>query len=171
MILITQDIYKGPLTKGYDIYMTITNHIGTGALIGLTVANPVFAVPMALLSHFVLDALPHFGYKGEGGYGFLFKHKLARGVTYADIVIAIIVAAMLLRLSPVALLIGIIALSPDIMWPIRYMVYERKGKMPPEGYLSWFHWHIQKYERPWGLGVEAVYLLVIIYLLKNSIRV
>ncbi len=41
--------------------MTATNHAVTGAIIGLTVANPVAAVVAALLSHFILDMIPHFG--------------------------------------------------------------------------------------------------------------
>ena len=40
--------------------MTATNHALTGAIIGFTVVAPL-AFLVAILSHFVLDAIPHFG--------------------------------------------------------------------------------------------------------------
>lgn len=45
--------------------MTGTNHGITGAMIALTVKEPLLAVPVSLISHFVCDALPHFGVKDE----------------------------------------------------------------------------------------------------------
>ena len=47
--------------------MTATNHALTGAAIGFIVGVPAIAIPLALISHFVLDAIPHFrsGIEGE----------------------------------------------------------------------------------------------------------
>jgi hypothetical protein len=42
--------------------MTLTNHLLTGAAIAKLLPSPV-AIPIAFASHFVLDALPHFGCK------------------------------------------------------------------------------------------------------------
>ena len=44
--------------------MTASNHVAAGALIG-AVINPWLAAPAAVTSHFVLDAMPHYGYEGE----------------------------------------------------------------------------------------------------------
>ncbi len=41
--------------------MTGFNHAVTGALIAGAVGNPFLAIPLAFASHFVLDAIPHFG--------------------------------------------------------------------------------------------------------------
>jgi hypothetical protein len=41
--------------------VTASNHVVTGALIATAVAQPAAAIPLALASHFVLDALPHYG--------------------------------------------------------------------------------------------------------------
>lgn len=41
--------------------MTATNHALTGTAIGLLVGVPIFALPFAFASHFILDALPHYG--------------------------------------------------------------------------------------------------------------
>lgn len=43
--------------------MTATNHALSGALIGLAITQPVIALPLALVSHFMLDSVPHFGIK------------------------------------------------------------------------------------------------------------
>ncbi len=43
--------------------MTATNHALAGAAIGLSITQPVLALPLALASHFVMDAIPHFGIK------------------------------------------------------------------------------------------------------------
>jgi len=57
--------------------MTITNHILAGAIIGAVIKEPALALPIAFASHFVMDALPHFGYEGNKGYGEALKHKLS----------------------------------------------------------------------------------------------
>jgi hypothetical protein len=37
-----------------------------GAIIALAISQPLIALPLAFVSHFVLDALPHYGYGGGG---------------------------------------------------------------------------------------------------------
>lgn len=44
--------------------MFLTNHVITGAVIALAANNPVLAAPLAFASHFALDSVPHFGFKG-----------------------------------------------------------------------------------------------------------
>ena len=41
--------------------MTATNHALTGTAVALTISNPFIALPVALASHFICDAIPHFG--------------------------------------------------------------------------------------------------------------
>ena len=43
--------------------MTATNHALTGATIATLVRQPYLAIPLAFLSHFFCDALPHFDIK------------------------------------------------------------------------------------------------------------
>ena len=45
--------------------MLITNHVLSGALLGLTAPTPASAAARGFVSHFVLDALPHFGVDEE----------------------------------------------------------------------------------------------------------
>ncbi len=39
--------------------MYLPSHISAGTLIGLATQNPIFAGAAAFVSHFVLDAIPH----------------------------------------------------------------------------------------------------------------
>ena len=48
--------------------MVITNHVLAGSLIGIGIKEPTLAITLAFVSHFVMDALPHFGYPGRKGY-------------------------------------------------------------------------------------------------------
>lgn len=43
--------------------MRAINHTITGATIGALIQNPVIALPIALISHLVLDIIPHSGDK------------------------------------------------------------------------------------------------------------
>ena len=62
----------------------MTNHMVTGAVIALVVKQPALALPLAFLSHFVLDALPHYGERGEEQ---MFS-RLTRAVIVTDLVVA-----------------------------------------------------------------------------------
>jgi len=42
----------------------VTNHVLSGALIGAVVRRPAAAFALGVASHFALDALPHWGWKG-----------------------------------------------------------------------------------------------------------
>src|SRR5688572_12550977 len=109
--------------------MTTSNHILAGTLIALTIKEPLLALPLAFASHFVLDALPHYGYDGDG-YGEALKHKLTYLMEFFGLA-----GLTLIYLSGafgwnLALLAAFFAVSPDIEWPYRYFLFERKGLEP-----------------------------------------
>ena len=144
--------------------MTGTNHFLAGAAIGLTVGNPVVAVPVAFASHFVLDALPHFGVEYDEKlkrrpkiFHYIVTIDAAIGATF--LALALLLAyTQSLWLVPVCM---IAALSPDFIWIYRYTIRERFGTLPPlpKGPLTRFHSNIQRYERLWGIAVEVLFLV------------
>ena len=79
--------------------MFVSNHILSGALIGSYVANPAVAVVLSFMSHFVLDALPHFGYK-TGGYEHSFSQPLTKVVVPFEVVAIALSIFCLLYTSP-----------------------------------------------------------------------
>lgn len=39
--------------------MLITPHVSTGVAVGVLLGNPLLVIPVALMSHFLLDSVPH----------------------------------------------------------------------------------------------------------------
>lgn len=51
---------------GTVVVVLVTNHVLSGALIGAAVRRPLPAAALSVASHFVLDAVPHWGEFGQG---------------------------------------------------------------------------------------------------------
>lgn len=146
--------------------MTATNHAITGAIIAVTIDKPVIALPLALLSHFVTDMLPHFGYKGHLGYGEKLKRKLAVFMMVIDPIAFIPFIALLLahHVSFWIYAAAFLALAPDFHDFIAHFVFKKPKQ------FNWFSRmasKIQWCERPWGAFVElAWYIGGLIILVK-----
>ncbi len=136
--------------------MTATNHVLTGVLIASVVHSPEIALPVAFLSHFVLDSLPHYGDKSVVIGSTKFNIILA-----VDIYIALMCLAAVYLLHPahtqVLILGGILAASPDLMWIPDFINGLLKRPAPTYGPIRRFHSRIQKYARPNGMRIEAAY--------------
>ena len=143
--------------------MTATNHAITGAAVGLLIKVPLLAIPAAVLSHFVIDALPHFKVRGE--ILERNRNKLFWLANLFDLGFAI----MLFVILPIALrpflpvwvtatcmAAGIV---PDAIWFWR--VYEEiKTKLvKPKGRVSILHSRIQWSETPPGIVVEVLWFV------------
>ncbi len=142
--------------------MIITNHFLVGVGVATIVSEPALALPLAFASHFGLDALPHWGYDG-GGYGQVFKHrayKVIIGMSVTSMAVSLVWLARSDEYGWLAMVAGLVAISPDLMWPYRYFLFERQGKTPPGGPITRFHQRIQWMERPWGMYVEFLFLAV-----------
>lgn len=138
--------------------MTTANHLLVGTLIGLTIKQPALALPIAFASHFVLDALPHYGYNGDG-YGEALKHKTtlvmeALGIT--GFIALLMTGIYGLNLPTLA---AFVAVSPDLEWPYRYFRFETKGEIPGNSAFTRFHKKIQWGERKWGIFIEVPFFI------------
>jgi hypothetical protein len=148
--------------------MTATNHALTGTLIASLISNPGLAIIMAFASHFLLDALPHFGFKDNTDR---YKGQLFKGVLIVDMVFFIIFLSLLLilelKISLVILLLCIFAaISPDITNIPRFLrELKTKKEIKTNNFFIKFHTRIQKFERPWGIGVEVLVAIVLFSLL------
>jgi hypothetical protein len=141
--------------------VTATNHTATGILIGAVITQPYLAIPAALASHVVMDALPHFG--GDISHtAKRFKIYLAIDCGMAASLLALVFAA-----APTGWLLmlvcGIVAASPDLLW-IPFWIDELRGKKRRKGnrvtrFLSWIQWG----ERRWGWTIELVWFAVAAY--------
>lgn len=136
--------------------MTATNHTLTGALIAAVVPNPIMAICLAFMAHFVLDALPHFAFKDTKSSKFLYFLSADMGVAAA-----ILLALFLLHPPHWALLIagGIACASPDLMW-LRYLIHDIKGQKLSLGPIARFHAKVQwaEIQNIKGLVAEIIWL-------------
>lgn len=147
--------------------MTATNHALTGAVVILALKEPVLALPLALISHFVLDVIPHFGIH-EDDVVKRNGHWLFRRVVGVDVVL-VICSLILLPLIAHQHINGwwilasmLAALAPDAVWIYRFAHEVRTKLARPHGRFARFHQWIQWSEQPWGLAVEIVWFSAMI---------
>lgn len=135
--------------------MTATNHTLAGAIIGASIANPVLALLLALVSHLLLDLLPHFGKISIKTRQF----KLYLG---ADIALASLVLLGILIVLPANWLLiiacGVIAASPDLLSFPRWLAALKNQKYT-QNKLQNFLGRIQWGETKRGLIFEIPFAI------------
>lgn len=110
--------------------MTGINHGMTGAVIALTVKNPIVAVPLAFFSHFSQDIIPHWNYGVNRGINKnpTFFTKRFNYTLAADFLTSVVLMIVLAILFPAHKWIiwacMIAAASPDLMWAY-YRLYKQ----------------------------------------------
>lgn len=141
--------------------MTGVNHALTGALIGGVIAQPVLAIPLAFASHFVCDAIPHFGQE-PGKRNWKFKSVLA----FDGFALSIGLVIALATENYFPAFTALVAISPDFVWIARYIFKEKWGTINPGPKNKFSQWHssIQKYETEQGIFVEIPYFILLLLL-------
>lgn len=131
--------------------MTATNHVIAGALIATAVHNPWAALPLAFLSHFVMDMLPHFGL----GPKVVLGSPRYLWILFTDLAIAaVILIALLFNGEFLLVACAVAAASPDAIWGY-YFYYEFVVKEPKiKNRFAEFLIKIQWAEFPGGMLVE-----------------
>lgn len=141
--------------------MTATNHAATGAVIVMLVQYPLIALPLALISHFALDVLPHYGVP----YDKRPQHQTFGRVLLVDVIMFPITAVMLMVVAGtfwwLVMIAMFLAISPDFVWVYRYW-REKKGVILAQNPLTHWHSRIQWGERPWGWIIEMAWFVLII---------
>jgi hypothetical protein len=143
------------------------NHAAVGGLIALALPLPL-AVPLAFASHFVLDALPHYGIEHD----WRDSSKLWKWFGIVDFLAGWIVIgglSLLLRRYDV-FLCGLVAASPDFVWVWRIMRHRSFNLSDNKSRFSRWHKNIQQFERPWGIYIE-IPLAVVLFILLFHVAV
>lgn len=145
--------------------MTGTNHGMTGAVIALLVKEPLLAVPLSFASHFVCDAIPHFGVIDKPGEpdNELFTKKYDV-ILVADFLVAVAIMFILGGLFPsqkwVIWSCMVAAAIPDAMWAYYRLYVEKIRKHKPKyDPLARFHIFIQWSETHQGIILEIVWFV------------
>lgn len=142
--------------------MTETNHALAGALIGLAISEPLVAAPLAFASHFVLDAVPHYGSRLPDKI--LLKTKRFKVYLLADASACILLVLILALARPrnwlLAAICAFVATVPDLFWLKKFISINKTGKdILSRNWFMRLHAIVQWSARPSGLAVEAAFLI------------
>lgn len=141
--------------------MTGFSHTTTGVVIALAIHHPAIAVPLAFLSHFVLDALPHYGDDKRDG-----SDRFFRRFIIADAIAGVGLALFMMFLFPehklLIALCGIFATIPDLMWLPNHIRQAKNLEEKPRNRIMQWHQHIQ-FEHPvWGIVAEIIWAIAML---------
>ena len=147
--------------------MTATNHALTGVLIGLAVGNPWIALPASLASHFVCDAIPHFG-QGRNNPEWL-RSRFFKRLLIADAIACVALVIVLWSFQPTHWLLAaacaFIATSPDFYWIGKFRsALAHKSTAQNRGF-GYFASIIQWFQKPSGAAVEIAWTVGMIVLI------
>lgn len=144
--------------------MTATNHAVTGAIVGLAVANPLLAIPLAFVSHFALDAIPHFDPPGNADkriatHDFR-KQLLLDALCCGALVLALFLTGVQNWLN--AAICAFAAASPDLFWIPKFIRAQKGQKqLPLRNPFLVLHSKVQWLTGPKLWPVEAVWLIAV----------
>lgn len=150
--------------------MTATNHVLTGAVIALSVQNPVIALPLAVMSHFALDGLPHFDLKINDHSSGRFQMLLYSDMFVASVVL-LSIAATRPAFWPLMIACGILAASPDLMWFPNYLRGLKGQKLKTNGAIASLHSKVQWLTGPFGAAIELLWFLLALSLITLALVV
>jgi hypothetical protein len=140
--------------------MTATNHALTGAAIGLISGQPLIAIPLAILSHYVLDAIPHYEPKDIDNRlnSHFFRNYLILEVLFCFLIV-VVLAVSQPAYWPLAAVCAFLAAAPDFFW-INFYLKKRSGQPWRPNKYSRFAVKIQWFAKPIGAIVEVVWFAV-----------
>lgn len=146
--------------------MTAPNHALTGAVIGLTIHEPLLAAPLAFLSHFACDAIPHYDPPTQDGVARLSSKKFIREFLILGGALCLVLVIVLAIAQPkhwvLAAVCAFLAASPDLFWIPRFIHIMRTHKdidMTKRNWFSRFHSFVQWKTGPQFLSLEAVWFV------------
>lgn len=144
--------------------MTAPNHALTGAVIGLTVSNPVLALPLAVVSHFACDMVPHYDPPETNVVQRLRSKRFFREFIIVGAALCFLVVLVLAVSRPrhwlVAAICAFLAVSPDLFWLPRFLRVRSTGKDVKLNPFLKLHEKIQINSGSQFLWVEAIWFVV-----------
>ncbi|HWB38859.1 MAG TPA: hypothetical protein VG604_01310 [Candidatus Saccharimonadales bacterium] len=140
--------------------MTGVNHGLTGGLIGKLLPLPL-VIPVAFVSHFVLDMLPHYGISHKKRDRSMFWKVFFTLDTLATLGLAIYAVA---QKHYTMFLGGLAATMPDYVWVAHVISTRSFNLSSSKNRFSKWHASIQGLERPWGLWIELPLTAILFYI-------
>jgi len=147
--------------------MTATAHALIGASIAVKVVNPILGIPLAIISHFVADLIPHW----DAGTNHRQKSLMRLRVEAAlDVLLGFALVYLIFRnlVDPRYLFVMVIAAQlPDWLEAPSFMF---NINVPPFSWLDWLGHKIQsRAQLPWGLVTQIVIVATLVLLATINI--
>ncbi len=151
--------------------MTATNHALTGAAIGLVVGQPLLAIPLAFVSHFICDAIPHFRSslpERQMFQSWWFKKYLVIEAIFVFTILGYFAATQPINWQ-LAIVCAGVAVLPDVFLFNRFYKVSNNKKWKPSLFIR-FSSGIQWFERPIGGLVEAAWFVAALLIIMPFVR-
>jgi hypothetical protein len=130
---------------------------------GLAVGNPALILPLAFISHFAQDAIPHYDVPGKDELDVLSSRRLGIELIPQFILCVLIVAILTLSRPShwfIAVLAAFLATSADLLWIPKFVVAQREGRLLANSNWFWrFHHWVQWKTSPKLWWVELVWFV------------
>lgn len=151
--------------------MTATGHALVGASIASLVPNPAISLPLAILSHFLGDKLPHWDVmtdKGKSKRQIFFQATL--DVLVGFLLVGIIFIGYWHSPNPVVILLGAFAAQLPDWLELPYFLFGKNFPVAYQNYKiqKWVHdaWFDSRLPAPWGVVTQTV--IVLLFLLLST---
>ena len=144
--------------------MTATAHALVGGAIAASISNPAIALPLATLSHPILDMIPHW----DLGVGWRKKNKVTLLVeSVLDLIIGIILAYFIFgkNVDPIYLLTCIFFSEVWDILMMPYLLFGWKSAPFSTAYI-WQHKIQTNIKLPWGILTQAVTVGGVVFALR-----
>lgn len=154
--------------------MTATGHAVIGAAIVALIPNPVISIPLAFLSHFAGDKIPHWDVMTD-------KNKPKQQIIFQSafdvlLSLALVWAIFIFYLqspNPAIVLLGaFVAQLPDWL-ELPYFIFGKHFPIFYENYRlqKWIHdvWFDSRLPAPWGIVTQVVVVTIFILLVLRTL--
>ncbi len=134
--------------------MTATAHALIGASLAVKITSPQIGIPLAIISHFVADLIPHWDAGTNHRKKSLNRIKIEAAI---DVLVGFALVFLIFRnlVDPVYLFVMVIAAQlPDWLEAPSWLFGFR---VPPFSWLDWLGHKLQsRLQLPWGLVTQIV---------------
>jgi len=157
--------------------MTLTTHVAIGAGIGVLVGNPALGFALGLVSHFMVDMIPH-GDTRLADRFYIHKEKLVPvAYTTTDAALAVILLMFLVTIKPdgvhnsafAATVIG--SVLPDLMLGVADIFKSNKTLRAYNRFHFFFHDYFSRQygdvSLKYAIAAQAIFVLVVIKLIER----
>lgn len=139
--------------------MTATNHGLFGSLIAITLQKyPAVAIAVSPFTHFMLDAIPHYGNGRNGDVSSKKFFKILLFDCLTAVITTLVIAWFWRDIALLVIACAFLAASPDLMW-IYYQYIN--PKLMKKHIVPRFHSWIQWSQTPHGTYVELMWFFIL----------